>query len=144
MGDYSTPGEDTKDNIFEILSIENSPLGAINVYLLYRAWHYLPLFWHANYEHYDYVYTQEDISADGLVIYEEKRKDKIVNSLKQFDVTPIVVQSGERYYVSCCYWCTFKGLIREVVEIEIRENKVTDIFDVTQTTLYKYCSSILF
>ena len=49
-----------EDNIFNYLKFEDSPMGAWQAYLLCQMWHYLPLWWHANYDKRDYIYSRED------------------------------------------------------------------------------------
>ena len=50
------------------------------------------------------------------------------------DVTPKVTRYEDKYYVSCCYWSEFGGLIRELVEIKIENNKVTEFLDANPIT----------
>nr|WP_294431827.1 hypothetical protein [Prevotella sp.] len=49
-----------------------------------------------------------------------------------------------QYYVSCCYWSRFAGLIRELVDIKIENNKVTEFLDVNHERLYKYHCGIMY
>lgn len=136
-----TPSGDHCD-VFDTITVEDTPMGAMEVYLLYEIGHYLPLFWHANYSYRNYIYSTEDLMS--IRTYEEHDKDTFIEKLKQLDVSPTIVQNQGKYYVSCCYWSNFGGLIREVVEIEIKGNKVVNIFDVDYDTLYEYQCGILF
>ena len=114
-------------DIFDTIIVEDSPIGAMEFYLLYEIWHYLPLFWYANLAYQDYIYSTEDLMQ--IRTYRENQK--------QVDVTPIVSQKDGKYYVSCCYWSNYDGLIRELVEIEIKGNKVVNILEVNYSTLYE-------
>ena len=145
-GDRSTlfvtePCGDTCD-VIESINVEDSAEGAMNVCLLYKMWHYLPLFWHANYSHRTYVYSKDELT--DISMFREEEKASVVKILQQFDLTPAVVKNQGKYYVSCCFWSDFGGLIRELVEIEIKENKVVDIFDASQTTLFEYQCGIMY
>lgn len=141
-GDHSTlivrtPAGDVC-NVFDAITVDDSPMGALEVYLLYEMWHYLPLFWHTNYASRTYIYATEELG--NILDFHGNKIDVIA----QFDVSPIVSKNKNKYYVSCCYWSNWGGLVRELVEIEIKDNKVVNIFDVDTTTLYKYDCGILF
>lgn len=130
-GDYSTlyvkkPCGDVIKDVLSILSVEDSAIGALQVYLLYEVWHYLPLYWHANYCHRTYVYSKEELSEIDTK-----------TNLCKYNVTPSVSKNGEKYYVSTCFWSEFEGLVRELVEIEIKEGKIISIFKVKQQVLHK-------
>lgn len=43
------------------------------------------------------------------------------------DLSPEVVKKDNKYYISVCYWSDWGGLKRELLEITIIENKVSDI-----------------
>lgn len=146
MGDRSTllakaPSRETCD-FFDTITVDNTPTGAIEVYLLYEIWHYLPLFWHANYKHRTYIYSFDDLKYVHTV--NKKDQDYVIERIKDCEVTPILVRNKDRYYISCCYWSDFGGFNRELVEIEIKDNKVAKIFEVNETTLFKYKCGILF
>lgn len=128
----TTPNGETCD-VFKTLTVEDTPMGAIEVYLLYEMWHYLPLFWHGYYARRTYIYTTEEL---------ECIRDYNGNPLT--DVCPVVTQKDGKYYVSSCYWSAFRGLVRELVEIEIKENKIANILEANHTTLYKYNCGIVF
>lgn len=129
----ATPSCETCD-VFETIIVDDTPMGAMEVYLLYEMWHYLPLFWHANYASRTYIYTQQELMCV---------RNFHGNPWFQ-DVSPVVTQKDGKYYVSCCYWSAFGGLIRELVEIEIKENKVVNILEANYTTLYDYDCGIRF
>lgn len=48
------------------------------------------------------------------------------------------------YYITCCYWSDWGGLIKELIEIKIENNKVTSIFNVDKTLLFEYDCGIMF
>lgn len=130
------------ENIFNYFKVEDSPIGAFQVYLIYKIWHYLPLFWHANCSSRNYVYKHEDLYDIGM--YHNEEKAQTIKTLLNYDITPEIIHNEEKYYVSCCYWSDFGGLIREHVEIEIKDNKVINILDANENVLYEYNCGIIF
>ncbi len=137
----TTPSRETLD-VFDTIIVDDSPIGAMEVYLLYEMWHYLPLFWHANYAYREYIYSTEDLK--DVQTFDGDEIDSFVEKAEQFEVSPIVKKGNGKYYISCCYWTDWGGLIRELVEIEIKDNKIVNIFDATETTLYEYQCGIIF
>ena len=66
-----------------------------------------------------------------------------VSDILKSDV-PEVVKKNNKYYISVCYWSDWGGLKRELLEITIIENKVSDIFEVDTEVLMPYNCGILF
>lgn len=150
------PNGNLNKNFFDFMIVENSPLGALQVYLLSKLWHYLPMHWHGYYDARFSVFSKDDLSKIKVRstktrgerplkpsdIYEE------VNDLPEeamaCDVTPKVTRYEDKYYVSCCYWSEFGGLIRELVEIKIESNKVTEFLDANREVLYRYHCGIMY
>ncbi len=137
----TTPTGVTRD-VFRTITVEDSPQGAIEVYLLYKMRHYLPAFWHEIYSSRTYIYSMDDLV--NIRPLKEDETFSFIEDLKQFDVFPRVVQNSGKYYISCCYWTNWGGLKREHVEVELKDNKVSNIFDADTTTLYKYDCGIVF
>lgn len=92
--------------------------GVWQVFLLKYFWHYLPLWWHANYDRREYVYSIKDLEK---VITQERKGEPIENfDASRYDVTPrIKCRGGSKYVVSACYWTEFGGLIRCELPIEL-------------------------
>ena len=141
-------------NIFDFLYVEDSPMGAWQAYLLDRMWHYLPFYWHGYYDQRFYIYSQEklqkmgfsdarSVDAPAMSLFENREKPNST-SLAQCNVKPVVYQKENKYYVSSCYWSDFAGLVREVVEISMNKNKVSEVFDVYHETLYQYHCGIMY
>lgn len=126
-----------KGNIWEYISVENSPMGVWQAFLLKELWHKLPLFWHANYCSRHYIYTEEDIDTLPKII-------NFKRTLHQFDITPYVVKSNNKWYVSVCYWNNWSGLVREHIEVTLENGKVTNFFDLDDDKLYEYKCGIRF
>lgn len=130
------------DNDYEIwdyIKAEDSVYGAWQVYLLYKAWHTLPLFWHANYDRRTYLYSTED---EGCTVGYAEETIPIPHHLI---VEPDVVKGSDgRYYVSCCYWSDFGGLIQEITEVRISRKNFVVVKDISEVTLYEYNCGIMF
>lgn len=59
-------------------------------------------------------------------------------------IKPIVGKFHDSYYVSCCYWTNFGGLIRDYCKIRIENNKLAEFSQATTDVLYKYDCGICF
>lgn len=128
---------------FEELTVEDSCDGAWQAYLLYSLWHILPTFWHGGYYSRTYIFSKEDLKDIHTI---EEYDQYVVKNLVAYDLIPEVVKSNinGKYYVTCCYWTDWGGLIRELVEITIENNKVIDVFEVQQKTEFEYSCGVLF
>lgn len=136
------PNGETDENIFKHLIVEQSPMGAWQAYLLHKLWHVLPLFWHANYDARNYIFSQEDVNS--ITPFREEDKDDIIKHIASFSFTPEVRQNGDKFYISSYYWSEFGGLIREFFELTFDGNKIVDIFQFDSKTEYNYDCEILF
>lgn len=150
------PNGNLSTKFLDFMIVDDSPLGALQVYLLSKLWHYLPMYWHACYDERFCVLSKEDLSKIKVRstktrgerplkpsdIYEEV-KDLPEEALA-CDVTPKVTRYENKYYVCCCYWSRFAGLVRELVEIKIENNKVTEFLDANREVLYRYHCGIMY
>lgn len=127
-------------NIFDHLSVENSELGAWQVYLLSSLWHKLPLWWHALYDLRVFVFENKDIPK----ITTFGNEPTGLSAGLQFDVSPKIFKEQNTYYVSCCYWNDWSGLVRECVEIEFAGNKVVNVSILYSEVLFEYKSGLRF
>lgn len=150
----STPGPDDtsrlyitgKDleqdfNIFAYLNVENSCMGAWQVYLLHSVWHGLPQYGHFNYANRTFLFSKDDFKK----IHPQKEEySDIATRLANFDVTPEVVKYKDKYYVSCWYWSEWGGLFKELFEITIDGKNATDIFPASRKVEFPYDCGIWF
>lgn len=150
------PNGNLSTKFLDYVTVDDSPLGALQVYLLSKLWHYLPMYWHACYEKRFCVFSKDDLSKIKVRstktrgerplkpsdIYEEE--NDLPEEALACDVTPKVTRYEDKYYVSCCYWSKFGGLIRELVEIKIENNKVTEFLDANREVLYRYHCGIMY
>lgn len=136
----STPGIDRDYEVFKHLRFEESPMGAWLAYLLSQMWHYLPLWWHANYSRRHYVYSKEDLAE----IKPYRNNDFEVDVVSGFDVTPEIYGGGGRYYITSCFWTEFGGLRREYVEVTLKDNRLEGWLVFKEEILYEYHCGICF
>lgn len=133
--------ENARDyNIFEYLKFEDSPMGAWQAYLLCQIRHYLPLWWHANYNRRDYIYTREDF-ADITHFIDRGFNVDVLNG---YNVNPEIYGKEGKYYITCCFWTEFGGLRREFVEISLEDNRFESLFVFDDKVLYEYQCGIMF
>lgn len=72
-------------------------------------------------------------------------RDELISIILNYtdDLTPEIAEYN-KYYISCCYWSDWEGLIKELVEIQIENNKVKSILNVDKKALFKYDCGIRF
>ena len=129
-------------DIWKYIRVDNSTIGAWEVYLLHIIWHTLPLFWHENYNKRSYLFSQKD--CDDITFIRETDSEDISDMLRHYDLTPEIIKDGNFYYISSCYWSNWGGLKKELVQITFKENQVVDIFITDTKTLYQYDCGIRF
>ena len=136
----NTPNNERIFDIFDHLRFEDSIMGAWQAFLLDRLDHYLPLWWHADYNKRDYIYTKEDF--DHITHFIDRGFDKSV--LEEYNIAPEIKGGNGKYYISCCYWTDFGGLRREFVEISLIDNKLKGAFVFDEKVIHKYECGIMF
>lgn len=139
-----TKGDINNPEIWDCIDVKDEPIAAWQVYLLYSLWHILPHFWHGIYNRRSYIFTTNDILNRKFISSEYGNELISILSNQLEDITPKIAKYNDLYYITCCYWSDWEGLIRESVEIKIVNNKVTSIFNVENTTLFKYHCGIWF
>lgn len=136
----STPSGIDNREVFDTLRFEDSRMGAWQAFLLHQITSYLPLWWHANYGRRDYLYTTDEISR--IRHFTEEKPD--LSHYSDKDLAPAIIPSGEHYFVSCCYWSEFHGLIREFVQLTLKDGLLSDFLVFEERTLYSYDCGIMF
>ena len=146
MGDESklfveTPEGAYDYSIWDYIKVENSVEGAWNAYLLYNLWHVLPMFWHALYNRRYYLFYPE--FTDFIECLQKEDTDTLRNAMKPLVTSPDVIEANGKFYVSCCYFSNFGGLIQETVEISLDLGKAS-FHTIEQKTLVEYNCGIMF
>lgn len=128
-------------SIWDYISVENSAEGAWNAYLLYNLKYVLPMFWHALYDRRYYLFFPEFV--DFVECLQKEATETLRAAMKPLFTTPDVVEANGKFYVSCCYFTNFGGLIQETVEITI-DNCKASFHLIEQETLLSYDCGIRF
>ena len=145
---------DKHKSIFNHLDIEDTPMGAWQAYLLHQIWHCLPLWWHSNYARRVYVCSKEDLATTTLGKARRSwrtrhmmwRQGSSYHSLdlNTLDLAPEILSWNGKYYVSCCFWSEFGGLIREYAELSISDGRMEELLVFAEKTLFKYNCGIIY
>lgn len=130
-------------NIWDYIKVENSIDGVWQAYLLYKAWHILPLSESENHERRTYLYSKSDVNN----INPMRKKDSSFihqTATSLFKEPNVVKGDNGKFYVSCCYWSDFKGLIQEIIEINVSPDNSASFKDIAEESLYQYECGIMF
>lgn len=127
-------------DIFKHIIIDFSANAAWKVYLLYSLWHILPLWWHANYGRRTYILQKSDLMSLSDI------REQSLDFLSEINVSlePTIHKYQDSFYVTCCYWTDWGGLIREYIEITVKDNKVVNIITFDTDVIYEYECGIRF
>ncbi len=132
-------------NIWDYIKADNSIDGAWEAFFLSKAKHILPLWWHANYNSRTYMYSKEDTDSIQLFSKSKEQLPIIQRNVKRLISAPEVVDAANgKYYVRCCYWTNFGGLIKETVQVLISAEGKVSFNDIEGTTLYHYKCGVFF
>ena len=149
LGDWSRPFIQDPDgyrnkSVFEFLRFEDSCPGAWQAFLLHEMWHYLPLWWHGNYDKRHYLYSPEDQPLFDHPLPYFAKKVWISPDFSRFDLAPEVRTLEGKYYISSCYWTSFGGLIREYAKLTFKDEMLDGFYVFDEKTLVEYDCGICF
>lgn len=136
-----TPDGSYDKNIWNFINVECSEEGAWNAYILYNLWYVLPMFWHALYDRRYYLFFKE--FTDYIECLQKEDTIMVRKAMKQHITLPDVVKANGRFYVTCCFFTNFGGMIQETVEIAIDNGKAS-FHVIEQKTLVEYDCGIRF
>lgn len=133
-------------HIFRQLAIKPSSSGAWQTYLLLSLESVLPMYWHAYYGERTYIFNEADLPQLTQNASDYYANAEVVDSIrnKKIDLTPTIIGKGDIYYVTCCYWSPFAGLIRECMEVIFKDGKVYDVHRFTLEVLHEYRCGVTF
>lgn len=135
---------DDQKEFWKLLSVERSPMGAWQVYLLFNMWHYLPLFWHALYEKRSYVYSNTQLKRDSRYWPEYEAPETKID-LGNCDVQTTIMSIGDSdYYIGACYWSDFEGLVYEKRHISLYPSVHVYARPESHRALFRYKCGICF
>ena len=75
-----------------------------------------------------------------LAIFIASKVEKVFKKV----IPDVVKGKNAKYYISCCYWSDFEGLMQEVTEVCISNENLVVFKDISKITLYKYECGIMF
>lgn len=136
--------------VFDVVRFEDSIMGAWQAFLLHQTWRYLlPLIWHGNRYRRDYVYEKEDIrkltmGADKHSWMCGRLKAITSRDADAVSFTPELHKANGKYYVSCCYWTDWGGLIREHAELTMREGLLDEFVSFYDETIWPHKCGVIF
>lgn len=99
------------------------------------------MFWHALYNRRYYLFFKE--FTDYIECLQKEDTIMVRKALKQHVTLPDVVKANGRFYVTCCFFTNFGGLIQETIEITIESGKAT-FHEIERKTLFEYQCGIMF
>jgi hypothetical protein len=143
IGDSSSLYIATKDgnkekDIFKYINVTDSYQGAWQVYLLHTLWHLLPVFWHGAYDSRTMIFDAQDLQERIDLVNKNPHFYHVTLDASKFQLLPEISKNGDKYFVSCCYWSDWKGLVREVVVITIKDNKAQNVQTICEQIEYQY------
>ena len=148
MGDESNFYVYGKDNVedkdlLKYIHAEETAMGAWQVYLLMTSPTLLPTFWHGGYIRRKFILEERDLyDIESLSTYDLSAlmtQDMLYPSVEIKRNADIMTAD-----VFCCYWSEWGGLIRDHIEMQIQNGKVTSYEDKGAFVVYKYDCGILF
>ena len=128
-------------DLFNHLTIDQTAMGAWQVYLLSIAKTLLPFSGGLYYTKRELIFSLDQLKN------KKRLYDKDQNLIfKDFDtdVSPWVNIEGAQAVVSCCYWNEWQGLVRENAKIIFFNNRVYLLEDFEEEVLFKYHCGIIF
>ena len=127
-------------DIFKHILLDSSVFFIWQIYLLKSLWHVLPLFWHANYGRRKYILQKSDLMSMSNF----RRESLFFLSDTDVNLEPTIHKHLDNFYVSCCYWTDWGGLIREYIEITVKDNRIINIITFDTDVIYEYDCGIMF
>lgn len=132
-------------SVFKHLWVEDSEMGAWQVFLLYTLWHVLPLSAAIEEDARTYILGEKELFYDKDFELEEDLDQLYIGDKIPYRFVkneeffyPSVKKDGEYYRIQCLYWCEFEGLVREHLLIKIKDNYATQILDLESKVIYEY------
>ena len=144
---YDKNGEEDKD-LLKYIHVDETAMGAWQVYLLMTSPTLLPTFWHGGYIERKFILYGNSMYDDNVFTIEPLGTYDLSCLIKQDFLYPSVrtekSSDGIKANIYCCYWNEWEGLVREHVEMQIQNGKVTSYEGKDKFVIYKYDCGILF
>jgi hypothetical protein len=133
---YSDSNKEERDkNICRNLTVDNTAMGAWQLYLVMTAQTIMPVFWHGGYISRTFIFDVKDLSE--------------IQPIQNYDFSileadgilmPMVELSNDRSKadVYCCYWNDWKGLVREHMQVIFNADGTASCSIIEEFVLYPY------
>ncbi|MDO4191059.1 MAG: hypothetical protein Q4D14_05175 [Bacteroidales bacterium] len=125
-------------SIQQDIIIDNTTASIWQIYMLHNLWRLLPLFWHANYSAREYLFSKQTWEKIAKEINEN------CGNFTNDDLCPYILNNGNTFYITACFWSDFDGLVRDICAIKTKGNRIEQILDVDERVMHKYWCGILF
>lgn len=130
-------------DLLKYIHVDETPMGAWQVYLLMTSQTQLPVWWHAGCIKRTFIWRDDD-----LYNIEPLRRYELSGLLKTDILTPSVeVEKGSGLttaQIYCSYWHDWQGLVREHIEIQMQNGQVTSYEKKDCFVIYNYNCGIRF
>ena len=139
---YDQDNQEDKD-LLKYIRVDETPMGAWQVYLLMTTPTLLPTFWHGGYIARTFILQGEQLyDVDALRYYSlsDLTKQEILKPRVEVDKQSDTLTAN----IYCCYWNEWEGLVREHIRMQIRNKKVVSYEDKGKFIIYKYHCGIYF
>ena len=130
---YATDGNKVIDyEYLKYIMVDQSSMGAWQVYLLLTLHSQLPVFWHGGY-------------AKRKFIFEVSDYPSYPHDIPLFDnLQPIITFDNNIAHIQCCEWSNWGGLYRTNIFITFADGKFVSWEDEEPENLYEYDCGIMF
>ena len=139
---YDKNNQEDRD-ILKYIHVDETPMGAWQVYLLMTSPTLLPTFWHGGYIERTFILKGDelyDVKALNSYDLSDLLKQKMLYPEVVFETNSGIITA----HVYCCYWNEWEGLVREHIELQINNGKVISYKDKGKFVIYKYHCGIYF
>lgn len=129
--------------LFQHLTIDATPMGAWQAYLLCISKTVLPFSGSLYYTKRQLIFTNDQL-PEIWVECDDSIDDKLERVKFDEDLSPTIIAKGNEYVVSCCFWSEWGGLFRETVSLTFKDNGKVTIGNFKHDNLYQYDCGISF
>jgi hypothetical protein len=139
---YDKNNQEDRD-LLKYIHVDETPMGAWQIYLLMTSPTLLPTFWHGGYIERTFILKGDelyDVKALNNYDLSDLLKQKMLYPEVEFEMNSDI-KTAQIY---CCYWNEWEGLVREHIEIQLQNGKVTSYEEKGKFVIYKYHCGIYF
>lgn len=137
------------NDILKYVNVDETPMGAWEIYLLMTSSTVLPTYWHGGYKERKFILYRDSIYEDDIMSIQALNTSDLSLLLAQEKLLlpSVDVKYGTKVMTAdiyCCYWNEWEGLVREHIQMQIRNGKVVSYENKGKFVIYKYDCGIFF